>query len=169
MVRRVPRRCDLEPLSAAVAAIVTGFLAKGAAAITQQVGEAASNAARTLAQAVLDRLKADPLEERTVERYEQEPEAQQAAIEAAIADVVAADEAFAARLEGLVATYREAAGTTSISVGGSVGGSIVQGDNNQVIDRTSGTIRIGGGAEAEDAVGNAPPPPGPPSIPEEPV
>jgi NAD(P)H-dependent FMN reductase len=133
----------MEPLSATVAAIVTGFLTKGAAAIAQQVGEAASNAAQTLAQAVLDRLKADPLEERTVERYEQDPETQQPAIEAAIKDLVATDEAFAARLQELVATYREAAGTASaINIGGDVDGSIVQGDHNVVIDRTTGTVRI---------------------------
>ena len=138
----------MEPLSATVAAIVTGFLAKGAAAIAQQVGEAASNAAQTLAQAVLDRLKADPLEERTVERYEQDPEAQQPAIEAAIKDLVATDEAFAARLQELVATYRAAAGTVSaIDVDGDVDGSIVQGDHNVVIDRTTGTVRIGGDAD----------------------
>jgi len=138
----------MEPLSATVAAIVTGFLTKGAAAIAQQVGEAASNAAQTLAQAVLDRLKADPLEERTVERYEQDPETQQPAIEAAIKDLVATDEAFASRLQELVTTYREAAGTTSvINVDGDVDGSIVQGDHNVVIDRTTGTVRIGGSAD----------------------
>jgi len=138
----------MEPLSATVAAIVTGFLTKGAAAIAQQVGEAASNAAQTLAQAVLDRLKADPLEERTVERYEQDPETQQPAIEAAIKDLVATDEAFAARLQELVATYRAAAGTVSaIDVDGDVDGSIVQGDHNVVIDRTTGTVRIGGDAD----------------------
>jgi NAD(P)H-dependent FMN reductase len=138
----------MEPLSATVAAIVTGFLTKGAAAIAQQVGEAASNAAQTLAQAVLDRLKADPLEERTVERYEQDPETQQPAIEAAIKDLVATDEAFAARLQELVTTYREAAGTTSvINVGGDVDGPIVQGDRNVVIEGTSGTVRIGGSAD----------------------
>jgi hypothetical protein len=137
----------MEPLSATVAAIVTGFLARGAAAITQQVGEAASNAAQTLAKAVLDRLRADPLEERTVERYEQAPEAQQPAIEAAIKDLVASDEAFAARLQELVATYREAAGTGPSITAGDVGGSIVQGDRNVVVDRTSGTVRIGDGAD----------------------
>jgi len=138
----------MEPLSATVAAIVTGFLTKGAAAIAQQVGEAASNAAQTLAQAVLDRLRADPLEERTVERYEQDPETQQPAIEAAIKDLVATDEAFAARLQELVTTYREAAGTTSvINVGGDVDGPIVQGDHNVVIEGTSGTVRIGGSAD----------------------
>jgi hypothetical protein len=138
----------MEPLSATVAAIVTGILAKGAAAMTQQVGQAASNAAQALAQAVLDRLRSDPLEERTVERYEQAPEAQQPAIEAAIKDVVANDEAFAARLQELVTAYREAAGTGSnITVGGDVGGSIVQGDGNVVIDRTTGTVRTGGSAD----------------------
>lgn len=137
----------MEPLSATVAAIVTGFLAKGAAAMTQQVGQAASNAAQTLAQAVLDRLRADPLEERTVERYEQAPEAQQPAIEAAIKDLLASDEAFAARLQELVTAYRKAAGTGPSITARDVGGSIVQGDRNVVVDRTSGTVRIGDSAD----------------------
>ena len=63
----------MEPLSATVAAIVTGLLTKGVAALTKEVGEAASNAAQTLAQAVLDRLKSDLLEQRTVDRYQQDP------------------------------------------------------------------------------------------------
>ena len=133
----------MEPLSATVAAIVTGFLTKGATAVAKQVGEAASNAAQTLAQAVLDRLKADPKEERTVERYEQDPAAQQPAFEAAVADLVATDAAFAAQLEQLVATYREASGdVNTISIGGSVGGSVVQGSGNTVVGDTSGTVRI---------------------------
>ena len=138
----------MEPLSATVAAIVTGFLTKGAAAVARQVGEAASNAAQTLAQAVLDRLKSDPAEERTVERYEADPARQQSAIEAAIADLVASDAAFAARLEQLVATYRQASGdTTTISIAGNVGGPVVQGNRNTVIGDTSGTVRIGGDAD----------------------
>ena len=133
----------MEPLSATVAAIVTGFLTKGATAVAKQVGEAASNAAQTLAQAVLDRLKADPKEERTVERYEQDPATQQPAFEAAVADLVAADAAFAAQLEQMVSTYREASGDVStISIGGSVGGSVVQGSDNTVVGDTSGTVRI---------------------------
>jgi len=137
----------MEPLSATVAAIVTGFLAKGAAAISAEVGEAAANAARTLAQAVLDRLKADPSEERTVERYQTDPEKQQSGIEAAIEQAVTQDEAFAARLQELVATYQAARTGPAISVGGNVGGSVVQGNNNQVITQTTGTIRIGDGPD----------------------
>ena len=132
----------MEPLSATVAAIVTGFLTKGAAALGQQVGEAAADAARTLAQAVLDRLKADPAEERTAERYEANPEALAPAVEAAIDEAVAKDQAFATQLEQLVATFREAAGPRAVSIIGNVGGSVVVGDRNQVLDRSSGTISI---------------------------
>ena len=133
----------MEPLSATVAAIVTGFLTKGATEVAKQVGEAASKAAQTLAQAVLDRLKADPKEERTVERYEKDPATQQPAFEAAIADLVAADAAFAAQLEQLVGTYREASGDVStISIGGNVGGSVVQGNHNTLVGDTSGSVRI---------------------------
>jgi hypothetical protein len=132
----------MEPLSATVAAIVTGFLTKGAAALGQQVGEAAADAARMLAQAVLDRLKADPAEQRTVERYEADPEALEPAVEAAIDDAMAKDEAFAAQLEQLVASFREAAGPRAVTIIGNVGGSVVVGDRNQVIDRSSGTISM---------------------------
>jgi len=132
----------MEPLSATVAAIVTGFLAKGAATLTQQVGEAAASAARTLAEAVLERLKADPAEQRTAERYETNPEALRPAVEAAIEDAVTKDEAFAAQLEQLVAVFRQAAGPQGVSIVGDVGGSVVVGDRNQVVDRSTGTISI---------------------------
>ena len=132
----------MEPLSATVAAIVTAFLTKKAAALGQQVGDAAADVARTLAQAVLDRLKADPAEQRTAERYETDPEALKPAVEAAIDDAVAQDQAFATQLEELVASFREAAGPRAVSIIGDVGGSVVIGDHNQVIDRSSGTISI---------------------------
>ena len=53
------------------------------------------------------------------------------------------DQAFAARMEALVERYRTGAGSVGIRVDGDVGGSIVVGEGNQLIDRNSGTIRIG--------------------------
>ena len=136
----------MEPLSATVVAIVTGFLTKGAAALGQQVGEAAAEAARTLAQAVLDRLKADPAEQRTAQRYEDNPEALEPALEAAIDATVAKDQAFATQLEQLVASFREAAGPRAVSIIGTVGGSVVIGNQNQVISGSSGTNTITSGS-----------------------
>lgn len=135
----------MEPLSATVTAIVTGFLAKGAVAITAEVGETAANAARALAQAVLDRLRADPAEERNAERFEKDPEAIEPTIRAALDGLVAADAEFAAKLQGLVDTY-ESTATTSVNAG-DVGRNVIVGDQNQVFDVNTGTINIGGGTK----------------------
>jgi hypothetical protein len=122
-------------------------LVKGAKAVAETAGAAVSNAAQSLAQAVLDRLRTDPAEERTVERYERDPATQQPAIEAAIADVVATDETFASQLEELVAAYEQAKATSGgvgVEVHGNVAGSIQAGDHGILLDRTSGgDIRIG--------------------------
>jgi hypothetical protein len=135
----------MEPLSATVTAIVTGFLVKGAAAVTAEVGEAAANAARTLAQAVLDRLKADPDEKRNAERYEEQPEAIQPTIKVILDGLVEADAEFAAKLQGLVDTYQS---TAAISVNArDIGRNLIIGDQNQVIDGNTGTINIGGGTK----------------------
>jgi len=133
----------MEPLSVTVAAIVTGFLSKGVEAFAKQVGEAASNAAQTLAQAVLDRLRKDPLEERTVERYEADPAAQEASLKSAVGDAIEADADFKARLEELVAEYRQAAAASGIVVRGGVKGNVVQGNENIVVRDMKGNIRVG--------------------------
>lgn len=136
----------MDPISSTVASIVTGFLIKGAGTITETVGPAVADAARSIAQAVLDRLKADPGEARTVERYERDPANQQSAVEGAIADLVAADQAFAVQLEALVATYEQAKAATGgvgVELHGNVGGSVQTGDHGTLIDRNTGTVRIG--------------------------
>ena len=137
----------MEPLSATVVAIVTGVISKGVAGLAKQVGEAASNVAQTLAQAVLDRLRQDPLEQRTVERYEEDPVGQQASVEAAIGDQLANDDAFAARLQELVKAYEDARAASGIAIGGDVDGNVVQGDENVVVKTNTGTIRYGTGPD----------------------
>ena len=77
--------------------------------------------------AVLDRLKADPLEQRTAQRYEDNPEALEPAPRAAI-DATVADKAFATQLEQLVASFREAAGPRAVNIIGTVGSSVVIGE-----------------------------------------
>jgi hypothetical protein len=136
----------MEPISAAVASIVTGFLIKGATQVAETAGAAVTEAARSIAQTVLDRLKADPEEKRTVERYENDPERQQPAIEAAIEQLVTADQAFAVELGRLVAAYEQAkqsSGGIGVEVHGNVGGSVQSGDHGILVDRNTGDVRIG--------------------------
>jgi len=133
----------MEPLSVTVAAIVTGFLSKGVQAFGKQVGEAASNAAQTLAQAVLDRLRKDPLEERTVARYEADPAAHEESLKSAVGDAIEADADFKARLEKLVAEYRKAEAMSGIVIGGDVDGNVVQGNENIVVRDMTGNMRVG--------------------------
>jgi hypothetical protein len=132
----------MEPLSATAAAIITGVLTQGVEGLARQVGEAASSAAQTIAQAVLDRLRQDPAETKTVERYEHAPERHEASVEAAIDDLMAADPQFAAKLEELVASYKQESQATrgGINVGGNVDGNVVQDNKGVVIKDNTGTI-----------------------------
>jgi hypothetical protein len=132
----------MEPLSATAAAIITGVLTQGAKSLAKEVGEAASNAAQALAQAVLDRLRADPAESKTVERYEREPERQAASVESAIDDLIAADPEFAARIEELVARYNQEseAYRIGINVSGGVDGNVVQDNSGVVVKTNTGNI-----------------------------
>lgn len=142
----------MEPISTAVVTIITGFLMKGAGAVAETAGEAVAEAARSLAQTVLNRLRADPAEQRTVERYERDPTAQAPAIEQAIADQVAADKSFAAQLQELVTAYEEAkqgSGGVGVEVRGNVGGSIQAGDHGVLVDRNTGDVRIGRDADRD--------------------
>ena len=130
----------MEPLSAAVATVVTKFIVDTGATLGAQLGEKAAAAARSLAQAVLDRLGNDPAEAKTVERFRSNPEALQPAVEAALSDAVASDEAFAAQLQTLFDEYEEAAGP-GIKIR-DVGGGVQIGDHNTQIDRTAGNVTL---------------------------
>jgi hypothetical protein len=132
----------MEPISTAAAAIITGVLTQSAKALVQEAGEAASSAAQALAQAVFDRLRKDPAETKTVERYEREPKRQEASIDAAIDDLMKADAEFATQIKELVARYdRESrAYQSGISVGGNVGGNVVQDNEGVVVNTNMGTI-----------------------------
>ncbi len=132
----------MDPLTTAVATAVTRFLVDGAAKIREQVGPVAADAARTLAQMVLDRLSGDPAEARTVERYKTQPEALQPAIEAALADVMARDKEFAAQLQSALSDFDPNAAGAHVEVHGNVEGSVQAGSGNVQIDRSSGDITL---------------------------
>ena len=135
----------MDPISMTIASIITGFLVRTAGGVTETVGTAVTDAARTIAQSVLDTLKADPAEARTVERYESEPEKLEPSIAVAINDLVAKDEAFKTQLEALLQGYEQAkerAGGVGVEVHGNVEGSVQSGDHNVQIDRTTGTVQI---------------------------
>jgi hypothetical protein len=136
----------MDPISMTVASIITGFLVRAAGTVTETVGAAVTDAARSISETVLDKLKADPHGEQTVEKYESAPEQLEPAIAVAIDNLIAADEAFRSQLDELVKGYqaaKEGAGGVGIEVRGNVAGSIQSGDNNVQIDRTTGDVRIG--------------------------
>ena len=130
----------MDPLTTAVATAVTRFLVDGASKLGTQLGAAAADAARNLAQMVLDRLGGDPAEAKNVERYKAQPEAMQPAIEAALGDVIAHDEAFAAELQKVLAEYDPNSAGVNVQVGGNVGGGIQVGNENIQINESSGSI-----------------------------
>ena len=130
----------MEPLTAAVATVVTKFILDTSGSVGRELGEKAATAARSLAQAVLDRLGNDPAEARTVERYRSNPEAMQPAVEAALNEAVSSDEAFAAQLQKLLDEFKEAAGP-GIRIE-HLDGSLQVGNNNVQIDRTTGNITL---------------------------
>ncbi len=133
----------MDPLTTAVATAVTTFLVDSGKKIADQLGQQAADAARRLAQAVLDKLGSDPANASTVDQYKQAPEAQQGSLEAALAPVVAADQQFAGQLMALLAAYDpKAAAQASVVVQGNVAGSIQVGDDNIQIGSAGGSVTI---------------------------
>ena len=135
----------MDPISMTVASIITGFLVRAAGGVTETVETAVTDAARTIAQTVLDRLKADPAEAKTVERYEREPEKLEPSIAVAINDLVTRDEALKTQLDALLQGYEQAkerAGGVGVEIHGNVEGSVQSGNDNVQSDRNTGTIEI---------------------------
>jgi hypothetical protein len=135
----------MDPISMTVASIITGFLVRAAGTVSETVGAAVTDAAKTITQTVLDKLKADPNGERTVEKYQSAPEQLEPAIAVAIDNLVAADAAFRTQLDELVQGYQAAkdgAGGVGVEIHGNVEGSVQYGDHNVQVDRTSGDVRI---------------------------
>jgi hypothetical protein len=135
----------MDPISMTVASIITGFLVRAAGTVSETVGAAVTDAAKTITQTVLDKLGADPNGERTVETYKGAPEQLQPAIAVAIDNLIATDEAFRTQLAELLKGYeaaKEGNGGVGVEVHGNVEGSIQSGDHNVQFDRTTGDIRI---------------------------
>ena len=135
----------MDPISMTVASIITGFLVRAAGTVSETVGAAVTDAAKTISQTVLDKLKADPNSARTVETYKGAPEQLEPAMAVAIDNLIAADEAFRTQLAELLKGYETAkagSGGVGVEVHGTVKGSIQSGDHNIQFDRTSGDVRI---------------------------
>ena len=130
----------MEPLSTAVASVVTKFVVDTGTTIAQKLGSKAAEAARNLANTVLDKLGEDPAEARTVERYRDNPTAMQPAVEAALKELVERDKAFAAQIQTLLVDYDEAE-AAAIQIE-HVEGSVQIGDHNILFDRTSGDTTV---------------------------
>ncbi len=135
----------MDPISMTVASIITGFLVRAAGTVSETVGAAVTDAAKTISQTVLDKLKTDPSVEPTVEKYQDAPAQLQPAIAVAIDNLIAADEAFRTQLAELLKGYeaaKEGAGGVGVEVHGNVEGSVQSGNNNMQFDRTTGDVRI---------------------------
>ncbi len=135
----------MDPISMTVASIITGFLARAAGAVSETVGAAVTDAAKTITQTVLEKLKSTPGGEPTVEKYQGDPEKLEPAIAVAIDNLVAADAAFRTELDELLKGYeaaKEGAGGLGVEIHGSEGGSVQSCDRNLQFDRTNGDVRI---------------------------
>jgi hypothetical protein len=135
----------MDPISMTVASIITGFLARAAGTVSETVGAAVTDAAKTITQTVLDKLKSTPGGEPTVEKYQNDPEKLEPAIAVAIDNLVAADAAFRTELDELLKGYeaaKEGAGGVGVEIHGNVEGSVQYGDRNVQVDRTTGDVRI---------------------------
>jgi hypothetical protein len=139
----------MDPLTGAVVSILGKYAIDKGATLLKEAGQAVADAAGKLFQKVMDRLKADPTEAKTVERFEKNPEAHAASVAEAVDEKVKSEPEFAAELKTLLEEVQKAeraAGVTittsnatatasqggaavgSISVGGSLSGSVnVQG------------------------------------------
>jgi hypothetical protein len=136
----------MDPLTTAVATVVTRFVVEGGSKIATELGERASQAAAALAQKVLDRLGSDPSKAPTVDEYKAEPQRTQPALEASLAELVAADKQFAEQLAALLAEYDpKAAEAAGVTVGGDATGPIQVGNDNVQIGSSSGTITFNRG------------------------
>lgn len=108
-----------------IVAQVVGILGKYAvdrgAELFQQAGRAAADAAGELFTTVMNRLKSDPTEAKTAERFEEQPDDFAKGVEAALAELVEKDEAFAAQLRTLMTRLEIAApdGALQLYVSGS--------------------------------------------------
>jgi hypothetical protein len=135
----------MDPISMTVASIITGFLVRAAGTVSETVGAAVTDAAKTITQTVLDKLKATPGGGPTVEKYQGDPEKLEPAIAVAIDNLVAADAAFRTEIDELLKGYQAAkdgAGGVGVEIHGNVEGSVQHGDHNVQVDRTTGDVRI---------------------------
>ena len=145
----------MDPLTSAVVTLLGKYVVDKGASLLKEAGQAAVDAAAKLFEKVMGKLKADPAEAKTAERFEQNPEAMKAAVEIAVDEKAKAEPDFAAELKKLVEEFEQAksaavsqmvagsgaaasdhsvaagAGGVAFQVGGSVSGGIVIGKDNK--------------------------------------
>jgi hypothetical protein len=141
----------MDPLVAAVVTILGKYAIDTGVTLLKEAGPAAVEVAGRLFRKVMERLKADPAEAKNAERFEKNPEGYAQSMLDAVAELIKADPVFTAQVKALLEEFQateRAAGVAittsqgtatassgslavgSISIGGSVGGSIdIQGSN----------------------------------------
>lgn len=135
----------MDPFTAAVVTVLGKYAIDKGATLLKEAGQAAADASARLFHKVMERLKADPVEAKNVERFEKNPEGYKQPIADAVEEQIKADPDFAAQLKALLEEIERAERTAgmsmmtshvtarastdslaigSISIGGSVGGGI---------------------------------------------
>jgi len=146
-----------------VVAVLGKYAIDKGAALINEGKQAAADAARQIYDAVMDRLKADPAEAKTAERFETDPDGYKAPVKDALTEAVQADPTFGDQLQSLLAQLEEAAPGTLQQI---VSGSGAAAANSSVAAGAGGAAAMGAGATAY--VGGTPPPPRPPDKPADP-
>ena len=128
----------VDPLIMVVVDILGKYAIDKGASLLKEVGQSAVKAAAKLFEQVMSRLKADPAEAKNAERFEKNPEAFQAAIEAAVAERVKNDPAFAVQLAALWKDYERArhmdASSTNVGSGAAaLDGGVAAGEGGMAV------------------------------------
>jgi hypothetical protein len=151
----------MELIVAQVVAVLGKYALDRGTELLKQAGQAAADAAGELYRTVLDRLKADPAEAKTAERFEKNPDDFAKGVEAALTELVETDKAFATQLEALMTRLETSAPPGAVQMYVSGSGAAASG-NAAAAGERGAAATTGGHA----TVYNAGPPPREPGAPD---
>ena len=130
----------IDALSLLVVDILTKYVADKGAAILEEAGQAAVQAASKLFALVRQRLKGDPADDRMATRFEENPEGYRVPVADAITEKAESDPDFAAQLSVLLQEYQKAASTHTAAIQVKSGAVATQGS----IAAGEGGVAVGG-------------------------
>lgn len=136
----------IDPLTMLIVDVLGKYVIDEGATLLKEAGQSAAQAAAQLFEQVMARLKADPVEAKNAERFEQNPEGHKVPMADSITEKVKSDPDFAMQLTALMEDYKRASNAvdaSSIKVGsGAVAmqGGVAAGEGGIAV---SGDIRGG--------------------------